>query len=317
MATITADKTEALRAEINAFTGWHTRKGFDWEAFPASQGFPELSRCQMRYIGAGGSPKADDPSTLRPGRFTLSLVHQPVGKYGASHAHEIEEAFLVLEGVLTVGWEYDGEVVEAKLGPRDMVLHAPGRPHGFRNDGVEPVLVSIQVASGKPMPPVYRYHPRDTAPALARAFGAQAGRTHALDADSDDPRHREMAGHVVRYSQQRPQWHPAGFARLVYIGEGGAPPRHYREDMIHLPEGRGVRAYTRAVEDAYLVLRGVLTVGWEADGVTVEQRLGPKDLVFNPAGRAHYFCNEGLEPVQFMMAVGTPDPEDVRFQARG
>ena len=317
MATITASRAEALRAELNAFTGWHTRKSFDWEAFPASQGFPELSRCQMRYIGAGGSPKADDPNTLRPGHFTLSLVHQPVGKYGASHAHEIEEAFLVLEGVLTVGWEYDGEVLEARLGPRDMVLHAPGRPHGFRNDGVEPVLVSIQVASATPMPPAYRHHPRDTEPALARAFGARPGHTHPLDFDSNDPRHREMAAHVVRHSQQRAQWHPAGFARLVYIGEGGAPPRHYREDFIHLPEGRGVRAYARAVEDAYLVLRGVLTVGWEEGGVTVEQRLGPKDLVFNPPGRVHSFRNEGLEPVQFMMAVGTPDAEDVHFQARG
>lgn len=316
MATITTGKAEALRAELDAFTGWHTRKSFDWEAFPASQGFPELARCQMRYVGAGGSPKADDPNTLRPGRFTLSLVHQPVGKYGASHAHEVEEAFLVLEGVLTVGWEYDGEVLEARLGPRDMVLHAPWRPHGFRNDGVEPVLVSIQVASDRPMPPAYRHHPRDTEPALARAFGARPGHTHLLDFASHDPRHREMAAHVVRYSQQRPRWESAGFARVPYIGEGGAPARHYREELIHLPEGRGVRAYARAVEDVYLVLRGVLTVGWEDDGTVVEQRLGPKDLVFNPAGRAHYFRNEGLEPAEFMMVVGTAEPEDVRFQAR-
>ena len=113
MATITASRAEALRAELNAFTGWHTRKSFDWEAFPASRGFSELARAQMRYVGAGGSPKVDDPGTLRAGRFTLSLVHQPAGKYGAAHAHEIEEAFLVIEGVLTVGWEWDGEVVEA------------------------------------------------------------------------------------------------------------------------------------------------------------------------------------------------------------
>ena len=108
----------------------------------------------------------------------------------------------------------------------------------------------------------------------------------------------------------------AGFARVPYIGEGGAPARHYREELIHLPEGRGVRAYARAVEDVYLVLRGVLTVGWEEDGTIVEQRLGPKDLVFNPAGRARYFRNEGLEPAEFMMVVGTAEPEDVRFQAR-
>ncbi|HUF93503.1 MAG TPA: cupin domain-containing protein [Candidatus Limnocylindria bacterium] len=315
MATITTSKSGALRAEMDAYTGWHTSKAFDWDAFPASKGFPELSRAQMRYVGAGGSPKADDPTTLRPAAFTLSLVHQPVGKFGATHAHEVEEAFLVLEGVLTVGWEWDGDVIEAKLGPRDMVLHATDRPHGFRNDGPHPVLVSIQVASGKPRPPVYTFHPRDTEPAVAAAFGAQPGHTFALDPGSDDPRHQLMARHVVRYSQQRPAWHPAGFARQVYIGDGGAPPRNYREDLIHLPAGRGVQAYERSVEDVYFVLRGVLTVGWEDDGIAVEQRLGPKDLIFNPKGRVHSFRNDGVEPAEFMMVVGTGRPEDVRFQA--
>jgi mannose-6-phosphate isomerase-like protein (cupin superfamily) len=316
MATMTGTRVEVLRAELDAHTGRYTNKSFDWDAFPGSRGFPDLARGQMRYVGAGGSPKTDDPGTLRPGRFTLSLVHQPVGKYAPAHSHEVEEAFLVLEGVLTVGWVWDGEVVEAKIGPRDLVLHACGRPHGFRNDGVEPVLCSIQVASGDPRPPVYSCHPRDAEPALARAFGARPGHTELLQPGSDDPRHREMARHVVRGSQQRPERHAAGFARLVYIGDGGAPPRNYREDLIYLPGGQGVRAYERSVEDVYFVLSGVLTVGWEENGVSVEQRLGPRDLVFNPPGRAHSFRNDGLEPVQFMMVVGTPDREDVRFQAK-
>ncbi len=305
---------ETLRAEMDKHVGRHAAKEFDWDAFPASRGFPELARAQMRYIGAGGSPKVDDPGTLRPGAFTLSLVHQPVGKYGASHAHEIEEAFLVLEGVLTVGWEYDGEVIEARLGPKDMILHAPGIPHGFRNDGVDPVLLSIMVGSATPMPPAYTSHPREAASSIARAFGAKPGHTHILSLASDDPRHRQMARHLVRFSQQRPEWHPAGFARLVYIGEGGAPAGHYRKDLVYLPKGRGVRAYARDVEDAYLVLEGVLTVGWEEQGQVVEARLGRKDLVFNPPGRVHSFRNDGIEDVQFMMIVGTPRPEDVRFQ---
>jgi len=69
----------------------------------------------MRYIGAGGSPKADDPNTLKPGQFTLSLVHQPVGKYAACHSHEVVELFRVLEGVLTVGWAWGDEAIEARL----------------------------------------------------------------------------------------------------------------------------------------------------------------------------------------------------------
>jgi len=107
----------------------------------------------------------------------------------------------------------------------------------------------------------------------------------------------------------------AGFARLVYIGEGGAPPGQYRMDMIHLPKGVAVRGYERRVEDAYFVLEGCVIVGWEEAGHTVEERLGPKDAIFNPAGRAHYFRNDGVADTEFMLLVGTSQAEEVRFQA--
>jgi mannose-6-phosphate isomerase-like protein (cupin superfamily) len=304
-----------LKSEMRAFIGRHTEKSFDWDAFPGSSGFPDLARAQMRYIGAGGSPKADDPSTLRPGQFTLSLVHQPVGRYAACHSHEVVEHFLVLEGVLTVGWAWGDEVIEARLGPKDMVLNQSGRPHGFRNDGVEPVLMSISVGSGMPKPPVYVCHPREADAAIARHFGASPGKTLAFDPDSSDPRQREFARHIVRHVEQRPVWQ-AGFARTAYIGEGGAPPGRYRMDMLHLPKGVAIRSYARPVEDAFFVLEGCITVGWDERGGAVEQRLGPKDVIFNPAGRIHYFRNDGVADAEFMMLVGTPQAEDVSFQLR-
>jgi len=136
---------------------------------------------------------------------------------------KLSKHFLVLEGVLTVGWAWGDEVIEARLGPKDMVLNQISRPHGFRNDGIEPVLMSISVGSGMPKPPVYICHPRDSDALAARRFGAGPGKTRALDPDSDDPRQREFARHIVRYAGRRPVWE-AGFARLVYIGEGGAHP---------------------------------------------------------------------------------------------
>ncbi|MBV8133416.1 MAG: cupin domain-containing protein [Alphaproteobacteria bacterium] len=302
-----------LASKMRAFIGRHTGKSFDWDAFPGSRGFPDLERAQMRYIGAGGSPKADDPSTLKPGQFTLSLVHQPVGKYAACHSHEVVEHFLVLSGVLTVGWAWGNEVIEARLGPKDMVLNEVGRPHGFRNDGVEPVLMSISVGSGMPKPPVYVCHPRDSDPSVARCFGASRGKTLAFDPDSNDPRQREFARHVVRYAERRPVWE-AGCARSVYIGEGGAPPGQYRMDMIHLPRGVAVRGYARPVEDVYFVLEGCITAGWEEAGRIVEEGFGPRDAIFNPAGRIHYFRNDGASDATFMMLVGTAEAEDVRFQ---
>ena len=314
MALFAQAEPRHLTSPMHAFIGRHTDKNFDWDAFPGSRGFPELARAQMRYIGAGGSPKADDPSTLKPGQFTLSLVHQPVGKYAACHSHEVVEHFLVLSGVLTVGWAWGDEVIEARLGPKDLVLNQVGRPHGFRNDGVEPVLMSISVGSGMPKPPVYVCHPRDSDPLIARRFGASPGKTHPFDPDSSDPRQREFARHIVRYSERRPVWE-AGVARSVYIGKGGAPPDQYLVEMIHLPKGVAVHGYARPVEDVYFVLEGCITVGWAEAGHVTEMGLGPKDAIFNPAGRVHYFRNDGAADATFMMLVGTAEAEDVRFQA--
>jgi mannose-6-phosphate isomerase-like protein (cupin superfamily) len=314
MVMLAEEMPLVLAREMRSFIGRHTGKSFDWDAFPGSRGFPELERAQMRYIGAGGSPKADDPGTLKPGQFTLSLVHQPVGKYAPCHFHEVVEHFLVLQGVLTVGWAWDDEVIEGRLGPKDMVLNQTGRPHGFRNDGVEPVLMSISVGSGAPKPPVYVCHPRDTDLSVARQFGAAAGKTLAFDPDGGDPRQQEFARHIVRHAERRLIWQ-AGFARSVYIGEGGAPPGRYRMDIVHLPRGIGISGDARPVEDAYFVLEGCITVGWEDSGQRVEERLGPKDVIFNPAGRVHHFRNDGVADAEFMLLVGASRAEDVRFQA--
>jgi hypothetical protein len=306
-----------LAREMRAQIGRHTDKSFDWDAFPGSRGFPELARAQMRYIGAGGSPKVDDPNTLWPGDFTLSLIHQPVGKYAACHAHEVVEHFLVLDGILTVGWMFGGDggadIIEAKLGRFDMVLNQSERPHGFRNDGVSPVLMSISVGSGAPKPPVYACHPKDGDPERARRFGALPGRTLAFDPDSDDRRQQDMARYIVRHAERRPVWQ-AGLARLDYVGGEGAPPGGYHMEMVHLPRGAAVRGYARAVEDAYFVLDGAVTVGWEEDGERAEQRLGRLDVIQNPPGRVRYFRNDGFADSTFMLLSGGDGGEEVRFE---
>ena len=84
-------------------------------------------------------------------------------------------------------------------------------------------------------------------------------------------------------------------------------------DKILLPKGVAVRSYARLVEDVYFVLDGSITVGWEDDGHTVEESLGPRDAIFNPAGRIHSFRNDGTADATFMMLVGNAEPEDVRF----
>jgi len=311
----TPSSTGTLAEELRAHIGRHVEKSFDWDAFPSNRGFPELARAQMRYIGAGGSPKVGDTSTLKPEHFTLSLIHKPVGNYAACHAHEIEESFLVIDGVLVVGWEKDGEVVEVRLGPKDLILNARDVGHGFRNDGIEPVLMSISVDVGKPLPPRYLYHPKNTAPELARSFGAVPGKTMHFDRRSDHPLQRMMAEKVVRFTELPTRWEEAGFARKVYVGEGGIQSDTARKEMLGIPRGVGVRPYERAVEDAFLVLEGSLTVGWEENGRSVEAELGPRDLVLNPAGRRHWFRNTGMTDAVVWSVIGDSGAETVRFQA--
>src|SRR5262249_6564561 len=151
-------------------------------------------------------------------------------------------------------------------------------------------LMQITVGSGTPEMPVHVCHPKDKDLELARRFGAPVPeKIQLLSLDSPDWRHQQLAQHVVRYRDRRPVWEEAGFARMAYVGEGGAPASTYSMDMIHLPRGVAVKPYAREVEDVYFVLDGAIAVGWEQDGETVERRLGERDLIFNPAGRPHYF----------------------------
>ena len=275
-----------------------------------------MARSQIRYIGAGGSPKIDDPSTLTPDHFTVSMVHQPVGKYGASHAHEVEEAFLVIEGVLTVGWEFDGEVILARLGPKDMVLQAkqycarlPERRRraraGLHHDGqgaAEPAAIRLSSEDARvPKSPGRSGHDR-----ARRICCPGRAATRAIDCSPSTS--------CATASRSRSGTR-AGFGRLVYIGEGGAPAGSYRKDLVFLPRGAGVRPYQRPVEEAYLVLEGCIIAGWEQNGAVVEQRLGPRDLILNPPGQPHYFRNDGFGDAQFMMIVGEPKPENAIFRA--
>lgn len=307
--------TSTLADELKSQTGRFTEKAFDWNAFPSNAGFEELERAQMRYIGAGGSPKVGDSSTLKPDHFTLSLIYKEPGKYAACHSHEIEESFLIIDGTLIVGWEKDGEVVEVNLGPKDMILNAREIGHGFRVDGVEPVLMSISVDVGKPLPPVYHYHPKEHAPELARSFGAEPGKTMPFDPNGAHPLQQLMAQYVVRHHEQPTIWEDAGFTRKVYVGQGGIESDTCRKEMWGVPSRVGVKPFARPVEDALMVLEGSLIVGWEESGEVVETELGPRDLVKTPAGRKHWFRNNSAAPVTVWTVIGQSEEDGVTYEA--
>lgn len=297
-----------LSDELHLHTGRFVDKKFDWEAFPSNIGFDELSRAQMRYIGSGGSPKVGDPSTLKADNFTLSLIYKEPGRYAACHSHEIEESFLIISGALIVGWERDGEVVEVNLGPRDMILNAREIGHGFRVDGVEPVMMSISVDVGKPLPPVYHYHPKEHPTELARTFGAKPGKTLPFDRNGNHPLQQIMGEYVVRHSELPTIWEDAGFTRKVYVGSGQGAIDHdtCRKEMWGLPSGTRLAPFTRTVEDAYLCLEGSVEIVWiDEAGNEASVELGPRDLVKTPAGQKHYLRNPGAGAATVWTVIGT------------
>ena len=123
----------------------------DWDAFADSQ-LEGRRRGQFRLIGAGGSGKPD-PNALPAGGFTLSIMILPPGQGGSAHTHEVEEAFFVLEGELTVFFQDDaGNQAATTLGRYDAVSCPAGIPHGFVNEGSENVLMQTMIGTGKPGP---------------------------------------------------------------------------------------------------------------------------------------------------------------------
>lgn len=307
-----------LADALTASTGRFTDKTFDWDAFPSNSGFPDLARAQMRYIGAGGSPKVGDTSTLKPENFTVSLIYKEPGKYAACHSHEIEESFLIIDGALIVGWEKDGEVVEVNLGPKDMILNAREIGHGFRVDGVEPVMMSISVDVGKPLPPVYHYHPKEHPAELARTFGAEPGKTMKFDRNGAHPIQQLMGEYVVRHSELPTIWEAAGFTRKVYVGNAPGAIQHdtCRKEMWGVPSRAKIKPFTRDVEDAILCIEGAIEVVWvDGAGNEAVTELGPRDLVRTPAGQAHYIRNPGAGAATLWTVIGSAEDDGITYEA--
>mgnify|MGYP001551719930 FL=1 len=144
-----------LEEIIERYTARFDKIEADWNAFADSK-VEGRRRGQFRFIGAGGSGKHDDPSFIPPGHFTLSIMILPPGQGGSAHSHEVEEAFFVLKGTMTVFLQDEtGKQVSTKLGPWECISCPAGILHGFVNETDEPVYVQTMVGKGRPGPVGY------------------------------------------------------------------------------------------------------------------------------------------------------------------
>ena len=122
----------------------------DWNAFEDAK-IEGFKRAQHRFIGAGGSGKVADNSVIPARGFTLSIMYVQPGQGNASHTHEVEEVFFVLQGFLDVFVEDEsGERLWTRLGPWECVACPPGVIHGYENRSLEPVYFQVMLGRAKP-----------------------------------------------------------------------------------------------------------------------------------------------------------------------
>ena len=140
----------SLEEIMQRYIGRFRDKNGDWAAFEDAK-IEGWRRAQHRFIGGGGSGKHDDPTTIPPRAFTLSIMYVPPGQGNAPHTHEVEEVFFVLQGYLTVFVEDEaGRRVSERLGPWECIACPPGVIHGYQNESLEPVYFQVMLGRGRP-----------------------------------------------------------------------------------------------------------------------------------------------------------------------
>ena len=135
---------------VKRYTARFADRKADWAAFEDAK-IEGLRRAQHRFIGAGGSGKHGDTNSIPAKNFTLSIMFVPPGQGNASHTHEVEEVFFVLQGHLDVFVEDEqGKRITKRLGPWECISCPAGVIHGYQNDSLEPVYFQVMLGRGQP-----------------------------------------------------------------------------------------------------------------------------------------------------------------------
>jgi mannose-6-phosphate isomerase-like protein (cupin superfamily) len=310
--TLPATGGTGLDLGLTRSIGRHIEKIWDWDAFPASRGYPDLARAQMRYIGSGGSPKTNDETTLRPRHFTTSLLFQDPLRYAAVHTHEIEEIFLIHSGRMVVSWDFDGEFVDIALGPGDALVNPADRAHGFRNDGPTPLVAQFMVGHPKPMMPSYQSHP---------SKGGQAPEFGQPLPSADDPRVIEAHRYVVRANRAPVRWHTldngsrlATQPYVLPVEQGGVVPSiRFGLEFLYLSEQAETLTYVFDHEVAFMVWQGQLAIDYLDGSDSAGALLGARDLVLVEPGQRFRLRNGGAGTLKVAATLGSPTPAARRW----
>jgi mannose-6-phosphate isomerase-like protein (cupin superfamily) len=139
----------------------------------------------------------------------------------------------------------------------------------------------------------------------------------------------EIDKYVARLRDRTVDWDVLAFQAAVdpkyrrgqmrYVGGGGTGKHddpniieagHFTLSTMIIPPGNEGPLHLHSdVEELFFVLEGELTCIW-SDGVNrVERNLGPRDLIWIPAGIWRGVRNDGATEVAFLTMLGAQKPE--------
>jgi quercetin dioxygenase-like cupin family protein len=139
----------------------------------------------------------------------------------------------------------------------------------------------------------------------------------------------EIDKYVARFKDRTVDWNVLAFqagvdpkyrrGQMRYVGGGGTGQHddpniikagHFTLSTMIIPPGNEGPLHLHAdVEELFFVLEGELTCIWSDGSHQVERRLGPRDLIWIPAGIWRGVRNDAAKEVVFLTMLGAAKPE--------
>ena len=134
---------------------------------------------------------------------------------------------------------------------------------------------------------------------------------------------------IARWAEREPDWDVLGFqakvdpkyarAQARYVGGGGTgahddpkviPAEHFTFSTMIIPAGHeGPLHLHHDVEEVFFMLEGEVTCILERDGEHVERVLGPRDLIWVPAGVYRGVRNDTDRECAMVVVLGAGRPQ--------
>jgi mannose-6-phosphate isomerase-like protein (cupin superfamily) len=172
--------------------------------------------------------------------------------------------------------------------------------------------MQIMVATAAPMHPTYTDHPSEHDVSPLKMASPEKRAEYMV----------EVERYLARASSAKPvavAVDGGTFAAAPYVmtaANGGlVTPSHFTYAVDTLTRDAATPAYALDVEEAFMVLAGVLDVEtYDVAGAVTVQRCGPRDLAFVPAGVKHRIVNRDAATARFGAIVGSQDAGPIVWQ---